>query len=109
MLCLASLSRAKRLLDGSRDCGIGGIDARRPRARDRAIGTDQIFVEIPARRARFAELAREPAIKRMGVLADHALLRREREIDLVVALAKALDFGFAAGFLSAEIIRRHAE
>src|SRR5438045_4926232 len=65
------LRRRQHSFDLGRDCTVGRLDLRRPGAGQRAIGADQVFVEIPARRAGLAELGGDPAIERMGGAADH--------------------------------------
>src|SRR5215469_15855577 len=103
---LKKFSALQRRFDRAGDGAVLGRDPRGPSAGKRAVGGDEIFVEIPAWRA---GLLRDPLIEGMRLAARHRLFRRERKIDAVILLAKTLDLALAPRLLRAEIIRRHAE
>src|SRR5260221_1253898 len=95
--------------DLGRDFLVRRPDPRRPGAGDAAVGRDEVFVEVPARRSGVAELLGDPAEERMRGGADDVLLVGERKIDRVVALAELLDLVGRARLLLAEIVRRHTD
>src|SRR5258707_126565 len=57
-------ARRQQGLDLGGDSAVGRGDLRRPCAGGLAVGTDQGFLEIPSRRAGFAEGLNDPSIKR---------------------------------------------
>src|SRR5262249_50830391 len=96
-------------LNLSDDSAVARGDLRWPGADDLAIGTDQVFVKVPARRAGLAEFRRNPLIKRMSFAADNAGFLGQRKIDGIARSAEALDLGGRSRLLRPEIVRRHAE
>src|SRR5207248_4695542 len=96
----------QRALDLLRDRAVGRAHLRRPGAGQLAVRADQVFVEIPARRAGLAELGGDPAVERVGSAADYPILLGQREIDLVVGGAELFDLGGRARLLLAEIVGR---
>lgn len=107
MLQKYSILPVERFFDCVPNGNIGETNPRRPRTCNRTIGTDQIFMEVPARRARFAQFSRDSAANRMGFGAHNFFFRSKWKIDAIATLAKALDLSFAARLLAAEVIRRH--
>src|SRR6266849_8954756 len=99
----------QRALDFGDDRGIARAHWRWPGAGELAVGTDQVFVKVPARRAGFAEDGGDPAIERVGAGADDPVLLGQREIDLVIRLAELLDVGRRPRLLLAKIVGRYAE
>ena len=99
----------KQLLDFAGDAAVGRRDLRRPRTGKLAIGSHQIFVEVPARRAGLAEAFRDPAVERVRLAADDPALFGQRKIDGVIRRAELLDFAGRARFLPAKVVGRHAE
>src|SRR5207249_1874917 len=104
-----TLRFCERAFDFIGDRRIARPDLGWPGADELAVRPDQVFVEIPARRAGFADDAGGPAIERVGVGADDAVFLGQREIDLVIRLAELLDVGRRPRLLLAEIVGRHAE
>src|ERR1700704_1425763 len=88
-----SLWLRQRALDFGGDRGVARADLRWPSAGELAVGADQVFMEVPARRPGFAQEAGDPAIEWVGVGADHPVLLGQREIDLVIRLAELLNVG----------------
>src|SRR4029077_19389812 len=73
-----------------------------------AVAPDQVFAEIPARPLE-RPLGCRPFVKRMGVLALHGHLFRDRKGDVVLALGGGVDVAYASRLLAAKIVGRHAE
>src|SRR5262245_15885454 len=73
-----------------------------------AVTPDEIFVKIPAWRLERA-LAGRPFVERMRARTLHLRLGGEGETDSVLAVRGLDDVGRTAGFLAAEIVRRHAD
>src|SRR6185437_5967557 len=103
---LKEFSALQRSFDRARDHLVLGTDPRGPGAGKRAVGCNEIFMEVPARRAAFL---RNPLIEGMRFAAGNRLLCRKWKVDTVILLAEILDLSFATRLLRAEIIRRHAE
>ena len=103
------ITPGESFVDLAGDRGIGRPHLRGPGAGQLAVGSDQVFAEIPARRAGLAESRGDPAVERVGGGADDPDLLGQREVDLVVGLAELFYLGGAAGLLLAEIVRGHAE
>src|SRR5581483_518876 len=85
---------------------------RRRMPRDHPARTiDQEFGEIPFDRGaeQSGFLVAQILIQRMGIGAIDVDLLEHRKTDGVVALAKLLDFGGAAGFLAAELVAGKTE
>lgn len=80
-----------------------------PGGGDAAIGGQQIFVEVPARRLRLAQRLGDPAVERVGFRPGHRVFRGHREVDPEIHLAELPDLLGAARLLPAEIVRRHAQ
>src|SRR5579885_2873730 len=83
----APLSRRQQPLDLAGDRGVGRPHLRRPGAGELAVRADKVFVEVPARRPRLAQLFGDPAVERMRRRADHPHLFGQRKADAVIGLA----------------------
>src|SRR4051812_49210540 len=70
----AGRSARQELLDLGGDGAVGRLDRGGPGAGELAVGRDQVFVEVPARRRALAQLGGNPAEEGVRAAADHLLL-----------------------------------
>ena len=96
-------------LDFCGDAAVRRRDLRRPRTGELAIGSHQIFVEIPARRADLAQVVRNPAVERVRLAADDPALFGQRKVDCVIRSAELLDLVGRARLLPAKVVGRNAK
>ena len=98
----------KHVLDGRDHARIGRLDLRRKHRRDPAVAADQILVEVPSRNFAGA-FECSPSVERMRGRALDLGLGGEGKAHAIFAMSGLVDLGGAAGFLPAEVVRRHAD
>ena len=100
--------RSQFPFDRRNDSGVGRFDSRTEGRLQIPVPSDQIFMEIPARRFE-RTLHDGPPVEGMRVLAFDRRFLGYRERDVILALCSAVDVARAARLLTAEIVGRNTQ